>query len=736
MFRSLKKNGILDPEGKYKNPLTGDNYSDEYYKHTFKWTKLPLYINGQNERLINVIKKNRVVLLEAGTGNGKTVLIPKYCLHAVDYNQKVVVTVPKQKLASSTASRDAVWLDVTLGDEVGYLYARSKLTEEAAIKKGSIYEPDYASRSPNTKLLFATAGSLVVIMNNDPALTEYSVLVIDEAHERSKDIDETMLYARRALRLNKNLKLVVMSATLPNSQDYLNYFGEFDPAHEVFPAVPNKPVAMNWLPKGMVLKKKDELEAEILRVIFDEILAKNEPGDILVFVKAATEGVHLAGLIQIKDPTIFTIVLSSDSNDEQNELAQDPVKYKEYKKGRPARGWSRKIVFATNVAESSLTITGLIYVIDGGTEYKSYFNARKQQGSLDSQMITKAQADQRKGRVGRDAPGVCYRLYTLDDFNKMKPRPETEVLNNDLTDTFLKYLSSPEIKGSLIKMINFVEELMDHPSGENARIGIKNLIALGLVSDLSAEGKLTDEGKIVSTIASRGKVSEVGSAKAILVGRYYGCEKTVMILVAIISIARKGIPVFFENKKPGAIEVIKEYQHKYGDIFSFYNLFMEYHLHKGRMDNTELASWAKKRFIKIKPLEAIREKAMEILKGARNILEEVEMVDDPDSIPFKDKTDLALFCLLKGYFTNICRLEKNGKKTQYTNFYPTIKTNASFDTRGESYYSMSKPPKYAFYISNFSMDKNISFKTFNVCPPEMIKLLSPQEKDLLPGLRF
>jgi hypothetical protein len=146
-----------------------------------------------------------------------------------------------------------------------------------------------------------------------------------------------------------------------------------------------------------------------------------------------------------------------------------------------------------------------------------------------------------------------------------------------------------------------------------------------------------------------------------------------------------------------------------------------------------LQSWARKRFIKLRSLETVKEKAMEIFKGSRNILEEVEVLED---IPFKDTIDLSFFALLHGYFENICRLEKSGKKPRYTNFYPPIRTTASFDTRGESYFSLMKPSKYAFYISNFSMDGNVSFKIYNACPAEMIKSLTPEEKKLLPGLKI
>jgi len=728
----LKKNGILDPEGKYKNPLTGDNYSEQYFETTHFWSNLPVYKDGNAERLIKVIKNNRVMILESGTGSGKTVLIPKYCLHVLDYKGKVMVTVPKQVNAKSSAVRDAKWMDVILGEEVGYKYRGAHLNEQEALEKGGDASPE----SPSTKLLFATGGSLVSILSRDQKLSEYDIVVIDEAHERSVEIDESLLYMRRALRLNSKLKLIVMSATLPNSATFLEYFGDFNPAHEQFSGAPNKHVDIHYLGKGIKLKTADEIGAEALRIIFEEIVNKNETGDILVFVNSKPQGETLQRIVQNRYPNIFTTVLARGTSQEQENYATEEYDYKEYKRGRPKDGWVRKIIFATNVAESSMTFKGLKYVIDSGTELKAYYNAEKQQSILKNQMITRAQADQRKGRVGRNFPGVCYRLYTEKDFEKMKEKPETTIVDADMTYNFLKYLTSPEIKGSLLKMVQFVQELIEPPPLDNIQLSIRNMISLSLIPELSKSAVLTQEGKLVSEISFSGKLPDIYIGKAILAGRYYGCEKKVIILSAIRTVITRGIQDLFfsKTKDPRFKEVLKEYHHSYGDLFSFYKVYIQYHKHSLRMDRRELETWAKGEFLNLNVLERIQETAKTTYNGIRNILEKVEILED---YPFKNDDEASLFSLIKGYFFNIVKLDKkSGKKITYTNFYPPIKTTASYDTRGNSFLSLGKPPKYMFYISNHSMNGNVTFMICNVCPEDLIKVLRPEELLFLNGIKF
>lgn len=716
-----RKIGILDPEGKYKNPLTGTSYSQKYKDNAKKWSNLPIYKDGKAEWVIKIIKDNRVVILEAGTGVGKTVCVPKYALHVAKYTGKVIVTVPKQVLANNTATRDAEWLDVTLGEEVGYKYRGAKLSEEMAEIKG-----DFKAESDNTKLLFCTDGSLVAMLSRDPTLSQYSVVVIDEAHERTTGIDEALLYIRRALRKNSKLKLIVMSATLPNSDQFLDYFDEFSPAHIDLPGAPNKPVELFWL-KGEELNTKEEKEAESLRILFEEIIEKNKPGDVLIFVNSKSQGVTLAGIVESRYPDIYVGLLYSGVPDREKDLATEPGAYKEYTKGRPKEGWSRRVVFATNVAESSLTVEGLIYVIDQGTEFSSDFNSLKQQSILRTQMITRAQADQRKGRVGRREAGFCYRLYTEKQFMQMKDRPDPSIEREDMTMNFLKYLSSPNIK-NLVQMVQFVGELIEPPSIENIRTSIRNLVSLSLVTQFTKSGLMTEEGKFVSEIVTKGKLTDVNIGKAILIARYCNCEKTVIIIAAIIKEIKFGISDFFftKTKDPKIKEILKYYFHPYGDLFSFLKLFIQYNNHYKRMDRKQLQQWAKKENVKLYVLENIQNNAKEIYNSTRNILEKIEVMSD---FHFKNDNEAALFSLSKGYFTNTAKLVSKGKRPKYTNLYPPVTTTASYDQRGDSYLSMlDKPPKYIFYIQNTKMDKNITFKACNVYPEDMFKLLNPEEK--------
>ena len=163
--------GILDPAGINDNPLTGKPYSQQYKDLAKIWSTFPAY--DKATEIIDSIKNNQVILITSGTGSGKTVLLPKYVLHTFDYKGKIAVTLPKQIIAQSSAEFAAKTLDVTIGKEVGYKF------------KGS----DKKSLNKNTNLLFATDGTIVAKLLNDPYLLEYNAIIIDEAHERSLNID-------------------------------------------------------------------------------------------------------------------------------------------------------------------------------------------------------------------------------------------------------------------------------------------------------------------------------------------------------------------------------------------------------------------------------------------------------------------------------------------------------------------------------------------------------------------
>ena len=211
----MKKIGILDPEGLELNPLTGEKYTPnyKYYREKYKWDKLPMYSQIPPEKIIKDIMTHQVIILESGTGSGKSVLMPKYALHATGYKGKIVITNPKQLPTYTNADFAAKLLDVELGQEVGFQFQGSKL------------EDGGKSKSTATKLLFSTDGSVVEVLRNNPSGSDYDIVIVDEAHERNLRIDLILLQMKKALRINPKLKLIVMSATLPGNlfYDYFNF---------------------------------------------------------------------------------------------------------------------------------------------------------------------------------------------------------------------------------------------------------------------------------------------------------------------------------------------------------------------------------------------------------------------------------------------------------------------------------------------------------------------------------
>jgi pre-mRNA-splicing factor ATP-dependent RNA helicase DHX15/PRP43 len=214
--------GIYDTTGSHDNPLTGQPYENLYANEQIEingkkvpatyanfatkyWVRLPLY--AYRDTIVDSIKKNQVTLVTAGTGVGKTVIIPKLALHAFDYKERVITAIPKRVITKATASRDAKWLDTRLGDKVGYYFKGAHVM------------------TPETMLIFTTTGSILSRMTGkDTLLTDYKVVIIDEAHERSVQTDQVLLLLKYALRKRSDLRVIIMSATIDVSifRDFFN----------------------------------------------------------------------------------------------------------------------------------------------------------------------------------------------------------------------------------------------------------------------------------------------------------------------------------------------------------------------------------------------------------------------------------------------------------------------------------------------------------------------------------
>ncbi len=567
----MSKNiGILDTKGENPNPLTGNNYSDDYKKLAQIWSKFPAYEKA--EEIMNKIKNNQVTLIISGTGSGKTVLLPKYVLHVLDYKGKIAITLPKQIIAKSAAEFAAKTLDVQIGHQVGYQY------------KGSEKE----GKSDKTQLLYATDGTIVSRLLKDPLLKEFDAVIIDEAHERKVQIDFLLYLLRNVVKNRPEFKLIIMSATI-NEEIFKTYFNE-----EKFITInvgtkTNYPIESTFLDKP--IEQKDFLDKgyEIMKSIIkkDKI---NEEGshDILFFITSVTEANKICEKIS-NDPDIkednLCIEVYSGMDPVKQELAQDKHLYKEkYNK-------KRKIVLATNVAESSLTIDGIKYVIDSGLEFNGYYDPDINCKVLEKQLITHAQAKQRMGRAGRTESGYCYHLYTKEDFDtNMKRFPEPTIRVSNITSESLKFLALPEIEKFSV-LLDIYSKFIEPPRENYIRNSYNQLLKMGFLKD----DKITKLGLIINDIQL-----DPNFALSCYIGKKLRCLNEVLAICCLLEVGKNNIGEFFkfpveiikineyssENEQQKQKNIIynlnkkftssiKKFNSKYGDLTSLLKIFIE-----------------------------------------------------------------------------------------------------------------------------------------------------------------
>ena len=403
--------GILDPTGKHPNPLTDKPYSPTYKTLGKVWSAYPSYQKARE--ILETIRDYPLTFITASTGAGKTVLVPKFALHYTNYQGKIAIILPTKVTTLSAATFSAKTLDVELGGDVGYIYRNS----------------DKKMYRPENKLVYMTDGTLIVKLVSDPKLTEYQIVILDEAHQRKVQIDLILLLLKTLLESGKrpDLKVIIMSATIdtkkyqqyfvPTASRVINISGQT--LHDIDVRFVDKPIG-SYLVEGLKVVEK---------LIADKVKA-----DMLFFITTSNEARQTCLTIRSKYPTVYCIEVYADMDQQLKIYAESRSKYLEL------GNYDQKLIMATNVAESSITIDGLKYVIDSGMELYAWYDPDYMGQIFEKKLISKAQALQRRGRVGRTEPGICFHLFTKEQFDNLADYPEPDIFKQDLTIDLLKVI--------------------------------------------------------------------------------------------------------------------------------------------------------------------------------------------------------------------------------------------------------------------------------------------------------
>lgn len=540
--RTFDENDPLNSKAKGINPLTEKRYSKSFKEYVKQWENLPVYKYAND--FLELFHSNDVVILKSGTGSGKSVIIPKLVAYYYGYEKKIVMTTPKQITTQSSAEYAAETLDSPLGEKIGYTFKGSK--KEFFNAEKSIIE-------------YTTDGRLITKFYKDIEVTELDAIVIDEAHERNVNIDILFFFVRSAMIARKKkanvarLKLVIMSATIDESIFY-DYFSNqgFSAAVIEVPGASYFEVESIFSEKPI---KKEFFIPETVTLIENLHKKSRTAGDIIVFVATTKETTAICEKIAKVAPDIFCKELYSGIPKEDKELAVSKDKYKLV---YPEK--TRKLIIATNVAESSITVEGIKFVIDSGLAYKRKYNPATRFSDGKVGFVTKAQISQRKGRTGRTEPGVCFHMYTKEQYDALENYPEPDIQKIDLTENTLGFLLLLKNKKNVEELY---ENLLQPPSKKAVEVSFSTLIDLGVVN--SSTYSLTAFGKEVFDL-DKNITNDVFLSCVYANAVREGCLKEVMIII-------QGQLYYSKNRKLFSNYSKGRFDETIGDAKEFYNFF-------------------------------------------------------------------------------------------------------------------------------------------------------------------
>lgn len=565
-----KEIGIFDPKGINKNPLTDEDYSDNYRRLATYWSTFPAYKKA--DEVLKSIMDNQMTFIVSGTGSGKTVLVPKLALHYTDYKGKIGITLPKRNVTLSAAEFAAETLDVELGGPIGYAFKNSPPK----------------MKNKDVKMLYMTDGTLFMHFFKDPYLTNFQVIIIDEAHERKVMIDFLMLFLKNLLLSGKrpDLKVIIMSATI-DSAKYQQYFSGITSRIVHISGLPNHEITTHFLDRPTTSYISEGFN------MIDSLIKKGIRRDMLFFITTSSEAIQFCKMIKPKYSDVFCIEVYSDMDSAMRLYAQQADKFREL------GPYNQKLVVATNVAESSITIDGLKYVIDSGYELYSYFNPESYSKVLEKRLITKAQALQRRGRVGRTEPGICYHLLTEKQFDSLEEFPAPDILRQDITLDFLSVIKMSASK-SYTEGLATLMKLMDPPTKPYLQTADKIFKLYNLIDEQGIISKISTE-IVQFTGLPINRCLFLIYAYQLYCAKDARIAKDACIIVAMIEQLKGKITNMFykagtmceSSCKKSSVALVKKVSSKKGDHITYLKMFNEYKTTK------EPEKWAKQNNIKL-----------------------------------------------------------------------------------------------------------------------------------------
>ncbi len=571
-FRSEQKKG-RDISEKL-NALTGQIEQSiakcEQRKKTIPAIEYPdLPVTDKKDEIAELIQNNQVLILCGETGSGKTTQIPKICLDlgrgAAGF---IGHTQPRRIAARTVADRIAEELGQPIGRSVGYKVRFHDKTHDSSLVK------------------LMTDGILLAESQNDPYLNQYDTIIIDEAHERSLNIDFLLGYMRWLLPKRPDLKLIITSATI----DPERFSKHFSDAPIINVSGRTYPVEVRYRPLELI-EEDDETSADLQQAIVDAVdeLHRDLPGDILIFLNGEREIRETTESLKKHNPAHCDILpLYSKLSVSEQERVFKP------------KGKSR-IVLATNVAETSLTVPGIRSVIDTGHARISRYSHRSKIQRLPIEKISQASANQRAGRCGRVAEGICIRLYSEEDFLARPQFTEPEILRTNLSSVILQMSS---LKLGDIEDFPFVEP----PEDKMIRDGKTSLHE---VNALDKNGQITPVGRQLAKIPTDPKL-----ARMLLAADKLNCLKEVAIIVSALSIQDpREKPA---DKMQQAESKHAEYKIDDSDFLTILNIWNVFEEQKKHLSNNKIRKYCKEHFlsyIRMREWFDIHAQIMQVIKG-------------------------------------------------------------------------------------------------------------------------